>query len=410
MSMIRSFARSFVALSAAAVAVGCDHDADVFMPEPTDDLFARYAAIGNSITAGVQSDGINNTTQQQSYAFLLAGSMRTRFAYPALAGRGCVPPIADWQTGARSGTGSTSTTCDLRDANRATDILNNVAVPGAGSTEVNSAMSAFHNALTTLFLGGKTQVQRALEVDPTFATVWIGNNDVLQAAGTGIVTPTAGISRGITPVATFQQNYDAMVTALQSGAPDAEGVMIGVVQTTAAPLVFPVAVFNDAAYLAGFSQAAGGQVTVHPNCQGSGALVSFAILPQMRSGAHPRLIACAKNTVPGTAVGEIFILDTDDQNAIATAVTAYNAHIQAKATQLGWAYVNPNTVIATLRQEGCILPFPNLAATATTSPFGPCVSLDGIHPSARGQARIANAVIAAINTAYSATLPTVTVP
>jgi lysophospholipase L1-like esterase len=415
MSMIRSVARASAAFALAGVAVSCDHEAEVFSPEPTDDLFRSYVAIGNSITAGVQSDGISNTTQRQSYAFLLAQQMRTRYAYPALAGRGCTPPIINWRTGQRAGTGSTSSTCDLRDTTVATDILNNVAVPGAASTEVNAGISAYHNTLTTLFLGGKTQVQRALEANPTFVTVWIGNNDVLQAAATGLINPTPPISRGITPVATFRTNYDAMISALETGAPDAQGVLIGTVQTSAAPLLFPVTAFQDPAFLRGFSQASGAptgtDIFVHPNCTGSGALVSFAILSQMLSGAHPRAIVCAKNT-PGfpAPVGDIFILDAEDQAAITAAVNDYNSHIQTKATQLGWIYVDPNLLVASLRASGCITAVPNLAAAATASPFGACVLLDGIHPSPTGQAHIANALIGAINAAYMQSLAPVTVP
>src|SRR5919109_4676980 len=114
MSMTRFLVRASAAFALAAFAVGCDHDAQLFTPPPADQLFRSYVAIGNSITAGFQSDGINDATQRQSYAFLLAGQMRTRFAYPSIARRGCPPPLINWQTGARSGTGSTPTTCDLR--------------------------------------------------------------------------------------------------------------------------------------------------------------------------------------------------------------------------------------------------------------------------------------------------------
>ena len=414
MSKTRSHLRAFLTVALAA-AVGCDHDAAVFNVRPADPLFRTYVAIGNSITAGYQSDGISNSTQQQSYAFLLASQMRTRFAYPALAGRGCPPPLTNWQTGARAGAGSTSTTCDLRTATSATDILNNVAVPGAASTEVNSPNSPYHNTLTTLFLGGETQVQRATEAHPTFLSIWIGNNDVLQAAATGLVNPTSGISRGITPVATYISNYDAMLSALTAAAPNAKAILIGTVNTSAAPLLFDVAAFQNPTFLRAFSGAAGApagtDIFVHPNCTGSGALVSFAILAQMKSGAHPRAIVCQKNT-PGfpAPVGDIFILDDEDQAALTAAVNAYNAHVQAKATELGWAYADPNALITQLRQAGCILPVPNLAASATSSPFGACVSLDGVHPSATGQAQLTNALIALINAQYKTSLATVTVP
>jgi len=54
---------------------------------------ASYVALGNSITAGYQSGGINDSTQRQSYALLLARQMGTRYAYPALTMPGCAPPI-----------------------------------------------------------------------------------------------------------------------------------------------------------------------------------------------------------------------------------------------------------------------------------------------------------------------------
>jgi lysophospholipase L1-like esterase len=415
MSKIRPLVRASAALALAGVALSCDHNAEVFRPEPADDLFRSYVAIGNSLAAGVQSDGINDSTQRRSYAFLLAQSMRTRFAYPSLAGRGCVPPIANWQTGARIGTGSTSSTCDLRNPQVATDILNNVAVPAAASTEVNAQTSPYHNTLTTLFLGGKTQVERALEASPTFVSIWIGGNDVLQAAGSGIVTATQGISRGITPPATFTANYDAMTAALTAGAPGLKGIIVSVPQTANIPLLFPVAAFQDPAFLRGFSQAAGAptgtDIFVHPNCTASGALVSFAILSQMRSGAHPQAIVCQKNT-PGfpAPVGDIFILDAEDQAALQSAVTAYNTYLQSKATQLDFAYYDSNQLLGQLKATACASTVPNLAASGTTSPFGACFSFDGIHPSNTGYARIANELIGAINTKYTTSLATVTVP
>jgi lysophospholipase L1-like esterase len=410
MSMKRSLVRAAGAFALAGVAVSCDHDAQVFSPPPADPLFASYVAIGNSITAGYQSDGINLNTQAQSFAVLLSRQMRTRFAVPALAVPGCAPPIINWQTGARLG-GTAAPPCALREPNSATDILNNVAVPGAGSSEVNAQGTTnpappYHNTLTTLILGGKTQVQRALDAEPTFATVWIGNNDVLQAAISGFVV-SPGSPRPITPVNTFTTNYDAMTDALIAGAPDVKGVLIGVVQTFNAPILFNVAVLQDPTYLAGFGQAAGGAVTVHPNCAGSNALVSFAIVPAMRSGAHPRTIVCAKNT-PGVPapVGEAFILDAEDQQVLQQTVAAYNSFIQTKATELDFAYYDPNTLLQQQRTAtGCIAPFPNLAANATTgAPFGTCISYDGIHPAAPGHVLIANALIGVINQKYGTSL------
>src|SRR5919204_5348300 len=77
-------------------AVGCQNE-DLFTPTVPQyaggAMFQRYVAMGNSITAGFQSGGINDSTQQQSYVALMAGKMGSPFYYPSLVKPGCPPPI-----------------------------------------------------------------------------------------------------------------------------------------------------------------------------------------------------------------------------------------------------------------------------------------------------------------------------
>ena len=416
MSHLRALVRGVLAAGVIAAVSACSEGGKVVeLKTPAGGaLFTHYVSIGNSIAAGVQSGGINDSTQRQSFAFLIAQQMGTRFAVPFFPRPGCTPPIANWQTGAVVGApAATATTCTLRDPASAGVVLNNVAVPSAASTEVDALTSPFHNTLTTLILGGKTQVGKALDADPTFVTIEIGPNDVLQAAATGLLAPTPGISRGITPFTTFQQNYDKMIADLTAGAPNLKGgVLLANVQTSAAPLLFPAVAFLNPQFLAGFSTAAGGAVTVLPNCTPTTtSLVSFAILPQMRSGAHPRVISCEKGAVPGTLVGDIFILDSGEQATLTAAINQMNTYIQGKANAIGFAYVDINPILAGQKNppnaNGCINTVPFLAAAPTASPFGTCVSLDGVHPTLAGQKLIANAVIAAINAKYSTTLANV---
>jgi hypothetical protein len=345
MLMIRSLVRATAAFALAGVALSCDHDAEVASPAPADDMFRSYVALGNSITAGAQSDGINDSTQQRSYAVLLARQMRTRFAYPSLVMPGCRPPLSSFQTGARVGTGSTGNTCLFRSATVATDILNNVSVPEhlAGDATANVPNNP-NNPLTTLFLGGKTQVQRALDARPTFATVWLGANEVFQATYTGLTAPVSGISRGIIPVATFTQNYDRLLSQLTAGAPGIKGALIGVLNTTLTPILFPAAALANAQFMAGLTQASGGQpITVLPNCTGSTSLVSLIIAPEMRAGRHPRTISCARTPDPAfPLLGDIWIVDDQEQGQLTTAVTEYNAYLQQKANALDFAYVDMN--------------------------------------------------------------------
>ena len=404
--MIRS--RNTISAVAGAIMLGltagcADNGPTAVVPPnvPANALFTSYVALGNSLTAGYQSGGIDDSTQQRSYAALLAQAMKTRYAYASLAGSGCPPPIVNFQTQARLANG-TAATCSLRNPNTAV-ALNNVAVPGATSLDPFSVSTSASNTLTTLFLGGKTQVAKAADANPTFISAWIGNNDVLGAALSGILVPTAGVSAGVTSQSAFTTNYTAMVSGLKA-IPTVKGaILIGVLNVAGVPALFPVAALQNPAFKAGFDQFAGGTTTILPNClsaPGNQALVSISILAQMRSGAHPLVIGCAKNSIPGTLVGDIFILDTSEQASLAATVAGYNATIQAAATTNGWAYYDPNPLLVTLKTPGtgCINIVPDLANA--TAPFGACISLDGIHPTVVANRQITTALVTAINAKY----------
>jgi lysophospholipase L1-like esterase len=397
-----------VAAIAALTAACADNGPTAVIPPvtPVDALFTSYVALGNSLTAGYQSGGINDSTQRLSYPSLLAQTMKTRYAYASLAGSGCPPPIINFQTQARLGDG-TAATCALRTESSITTSLNNVAVPGALAADPTSVSTAASNALTTFILGGKTQVAKAADANPTFISAWVGNNDVLGAAISGVIVPMAGVSSGVTSEADFEKNYGAMITALKALPTLKGGILIGVLNVTAVPALFPVAALQNPAFKAGFDQFAGGTTVVLPNCltpPGNQALISIQILGQMRSGAHPRVVACAKNSIPGTVVGDIFVLDATEQAALAAAVSGYNAFIQGQAAANGWAYYDPNPLLLNLKASGCVSTVPNLANA--TAPFGPCISLDGIHPTVVANTAVAANIAAAINAQYKTNLAT----
>ena len=409
------------ALAAATLtiaAAACTKDSvDILQPAPAaNPIFQTYVALGNSITAGFQSSGINDSTQRASYAALVAAPMKTGYVYPSLVGPGCPPPVINFQTQARVG-GGTGSTCQLR--NPATTLLvqNNVAVPGATSADPTAVTTRASSILTQLFLGGKTQVQRALDAKPTFVSIWIGNNDVLDAAAKGITAynnATDSVSvrirtqlstQGITDTNTFRANYKRMMDQLlvQRGL---KGILIGVVNVTAIPALFPAeSLLTNPTFKAVFDGASGGTNTVLANCTGSRALLSYAIIGQIRAGAHPRLISCQKN-VPAAPVGDYFVLDSTEQRIFNTTISRYNAYIAAKADSAGFAYIDPSPLLGALRASGAIPTLPNFLSA--TAPFGAYISLDGAHPSAKTHRLAANAVITAINAKYGTSLATVT--
>jgi lysophospholipase L1-like esterase len=96
--------------------------------------------------------------------------------------------------------------------------------------------------------------------------------------------------------------------------------------------------------------------------------------------------------VPGAAD---YVLTPSDLTAINARMAQINTHIQAKASENGYAYFALSALYD--------LPKPSLNmynVLFSNTPFGANISLDGVHPSAQGQTILANAAVQAINTRY----------
>jgi len=410
MSRERTLVAGAVAFVMLVAGAACSSTKDLVVPPPpVNPLFASYVSLGNSITAGFQSGGINDSTQHQAYPVLLARQMNTPFTVPSLLDPGCPPPIDSFPKGTRVG-GGTSTTCFFRSQVSGVAVLNNVAVPGAASFDPASPIgTGGGGALTTFILGGKSQVQRALDAKPTFVSIWIGNNDVLPAALSGVLDSVPGLSPGVTAEAAFEQNYNAMVTGLNAGGTIKGGILIGVVNVANAPVFFPAAALFAPGALPALEQAVGASITVDTSCTpATQSIINFELLQAMQAGTAPDTIACHALANHANGLGEVFVLDATEIAAVSQAVAGYNAFIQQTAANNGWAFFDPNTVLDQLRQSGRIPVLPDL--TQPTKPFGEFFSLDGIHPSAAAHVLLANLMIQAINAQYSTSIPTLASP
>src|SRR5436309_14209201 len=201
-----------------------------FAVTPVDQLFDRYVSMGNSITAGFQSGGINDSTQSQAYPVLLARAMHAPFFTPLMRQPGCPPPYTNVFTQTRLG-GGAAPPCALRKTQAvAPPFISNTAVPGAAVNDVYENVAPRANQLTQFFLGGLTQVQMARRAEPTFVSLWIGNNDVLGA----VLAASSGDSNLITPVAQFQTNYSALLDSITSIDPRG-AIVVGVANVTSIP-------------------------------------------------------------------------------------------------------------------------------------------------------------------------------
>lgn len=429
--MSKTILRKLVpALAGAALLGACigsgDEIAELAAPNRGGEVFQRYVALGNSITAGFQSAGINDSTQLQAYPVLLAGRAGAYFNAPLLNKPGCPPPfVAPLGQGGRLGGGSAST-CALRSAPGRFGPVQNLAVPGA--TIGSGTSNAFApNALTTFILGGRTQAEAMIAAEPTLVTVWLGNNDVLGVVtGRGAALP--GDTTALTPVADFQAQLNALVGAIgQTPAAQNDAVvLIGVVDVNVVPLIQPGAFFFLARDPAtGTFQGK----PVNANCSPVDALgqpnplaanlVNFSIL----STAIPE-ISCA-NDAP-------LVLNAAERTAVSNRVTAFNNALSAAAQANGWIFVNPNQILApfltevsngrynrirkcqllasantpALFQAAVLNSCPVTGPTAAPNFFGSLITFDGVHPSAEAHVFVTNALAAALNERFSLSLPT----
>jgi len=86
-----------------------------------------------------------------------------------------------------------------------------------------------------------------------------------------------------------------------------------------------------------------------------------------------------------------------EQQEIAIATDAFNAIIAASANQAGLAFVDANTLLNQLADSGITSGTYTLRSNLVT---GGAFSLDGVHPTARGYALIANEFMKAIDATY----------
>lgn len=404
----RYLAGGVAALISASAITACSSDNGVLGGKSADPLFKTYVAIGNSITAGYQSGGINDSTQKQSYAVLIAQAANTGFRIPLLNRPGCPPPVDNFLTQHRVG-GLTAGDCALRTPTPTPGALNNVAVPGATSLSPTGAVpgpdTLVENALTTLILGGETQAQRAAEAQPTFISAWIGNNDVLNASLTGILPATPGISNGITALPAFTTNYKNLVKALKAIPSIKGGVLIGVVNTANVPLLFPAAALYDPTVKGAFDAVAGATTVIDPTTcpPTTTSLINFQLAAAIRAHTHPPTVYCEALPSPFQPLGNVYVLDAAEQVAVTDTVTAYNTLIAAEADTLGFAYYDPNPALVALKTSGAVPIFPNLGDP--TAAFGTYFSLDGVHPAAAAHVLLANNIIDAINARYGTNIP-----
>ena len=442
---------------------GCQVDIEAPAASGGSADFSKYIAVGNSLTAGYADKGLYLEGQQNSYPSLLAQQFKlagggdfVQPLFPAANSNGSgylalkgfdatgnplvvpVPANGEVELGKD---GSTQvlvryTGTDNQNLGVPGIRIADVTTPGYGLNNPIGFNAYFERLLPpgsfTTYLGYVQE--RVATVKPTFFTNWLGNNDVLGFATSGGVDP-------LTSVADFSGRYAQVVDALTKDG--AKGLLANIPSVTNLPLFTTV---PTAAVMAGVGaqvvpdavkaqltaglkltpeQAATirfglfiqtGQGTVReatPNdliLLPSRALVGapsttspfpggfgIAIAGLAPAQAGGLALAAPANALPNSAV-----LDAKEVADAISRTNELNAIILANALRKDLAIWDSNTYFTGVARSGAVV---NAVNNSTSFITGNLFSLDGVHPTPRGYALVANEMIKTINYKYGAHIP-----
>lgn len=361
--------------------------------------FGKYVALGDSLTAGYLSGGLLDDAQARSYPALIARQAGVSDFQLPLVGAPGAPPLL-----AVVGFSGSNPIIVPRAANNGAPLnlmlprpYDNLAVPGYDTADILNTVHDPANPLSDLVLRGLgTQVQQALVQQPTFATIWAGNNDVLGAAVSGIVID--GVT--LTTPAAFEQAYRTILGAFaQSGV---QMAVANIPNVTALPYVntIPPVVINPAT----------GQPVIGPNGQpvtliGPSGPLSLADKVLLSASSKLAMGIGVPAAVGGTnlPLSNSDVLSAAEVATITQRVADLNFIIATAASDFGAALVDVNGFFNHIVANG----YPVGAGIVLTTDFlsGGIFSYDGVHPTPVAYAVVANLFIDAINGRFGDNIP-----
>ena len=455
--------------------------------------FSNYVSLGNSLTAGYADGALYRSGQEDSYPNIMA----EQFGF--VGGGDFTQPLTSDNLGGLLLGGQQILGNRLvlsadengnpfptpLDGTPTTDVttseagpFNNMGVPGAksyhlvtpGYGSVAGVANGTANPWYARFATSEstTVLADAASLNPTFFSLWIGNNDILGYATsggsgvdqTGNLDPSTYGGNDITDPNVFAAAYSAQVDALVAGG--AKGVLLNIPDVTSIPY-FTTVPTRSIPLDAATAGAVNAQFALYNGALGqlvAGGFISpeeaairainfvegvnypimtdvdltdvtailigagldpqtAALLGQLRQVKSDDLVVLTASSVLGTTpdpsnplgiVGvslplpNSLVLSSTEQARVATAGAAYNAIIEGLAAANELGYGDMKSALAEVAANGA---FYNGGVLTSTYVTGGAFSLDGVHPTPRGYAFTANTIIDVINTTYNASIPKV---
>lgn len=415
-------------LLAACTLSACRPNLKPETPQAGDADFSKYLAVGASLSAGFSDGSLYRDGQINSMPAMLAKQFKTvgggKFEQPLLPGESGYPNpkyVLDVQRGPCDTVASLGPRLypgGLDSLGSGENIAykgpyNNMGIPGIRAIDyLFPGYGVFNPYAKRLFANIAAKPLddlRTQQLQHTFFTLWIGNNDVLGYA-------TAGGDGGtgtsvISDAQVFTIAYDSVMNMLT--ARGAKGIVVNIPDVTSTPFFTTIPakgatvtkeIAND------LNSRVYNQTQVHftPGdnyfvIEDTNTTTGFR---QIKEGELILLtlpldsVKCrgwgTYKPIPGR-----FILTTDEIAKIKTATQQFNVIIASMANKYNIPMVDIQPLF---NRVATGFPF-NGVSYSTEFVSGSAFSLDGIHPTQRGYALVANHIIEHINMHYGSTIP-----
>jgi lysophospholipase L1-like esterase len=439
MNALKCTLAALVALVAVYYAGCVDAGPSVSAPGLGSTTVTKYVAIGNSLTAGYQSNGLFKSAQDYSFPNLIAAQLRiagaplTTFEQPYYSDPGT--PGADGKASRYEIISLVGPVIGPKGLAPGAPInlslprpYDNLGVPGAVIFDLLDTTSFLakggpprNNPLFALILRnpafGKSMLAQAAALQPDLVTFWLGNNDVLGYATSGGFSPNAP-----TAPAVFTALYTQAIDALRAALPNAKIVVANIPDVTVIPFFTTLGPKIRPSLPAGVTlrYQKHGETGV---ATGSTSLTDLSVLicltgspytaylgrPSGRwytDHGYPALPPGIDTTQPfgfhpQNPWPDALVLDATEISTCATTTAAFNQTIATAAAARNAAVVDINGFLNRVKTDGY-----SWAGQKYTADYvsGGLFSLDGVHPTSRGEGIIANQFIKTMNARFGMSL------
>lgn len=381
-----------------------DFDTDVkdMLPSKGNADFSRYVALGNSLTSGYRDGALYIDGQNESYPSMIAQQMKLvgggEFKQPLMGDNNgglllalsptAIKQIADTKLYV---TGFADGAPVIANANKnvATTVVNNVlkgpfnnmGVPGAKVAHLLApkygdvaGIGTTANPYFVRFASSPTAsvIDDFVSQNPTFFSLWIGNNDALLYALAGADSSI----ETLTPPAQFKTYYDLLISKID--ATKAKGVIANIPSVTSIPSLTTIPTNPLTAAVLGKGNVAVGEATIddlNKNLYGPLNQILTAlgagdrIKPLSKAAANPLLIKDESITDLGA---KIAVAAANSGNPTLIMLAPYLGATYGQARQAKSGDLIPLTTKAAIGSAETTLPAgipPSLGARGVSYPF-----------------------------------------